>query len=103
MKREDLNYKSNLYQYINSPPIFESIVSDIFKVADRDGNGTIDKEEFTICMNQVAEGFGIKKPSNTIIDETYKMYDKDKNGIIDYEEFKLYIKYILNKIIDLLS
>ena len=94
------DYKSELYDYINTPSIFNSIANDIFKVVDRDNSGEIDKDEFAICMKQVAEGFGLDKPNNQIIDETYRKFDKDNNGSIDFEEFKIFVKYILNKILD---
>ena len=49
-----------------------------FNVFDKDGNGTINKEELIQVMKSIGEGF-----SEEEIEEMMKEADKDGNGTID--------------------
>jgi len=55
----------------------------IFKSMDKDGNGTLDKEE---VLNGYEEHFGIPI-SEEIVDAMFEAVDIDGNGSIDYTEF----------------
>ncbi|MCJ1454382.1 Calmodulin [Mycoblastus sanguinarius] len=58
-----------------------------FNVFDRDGNGTINKEELVQIMKSIGEGF-----TDEEIEEMMKEADKDGNGTIDYDEFVQLVK-----------
>lgn len=55
---------------------------DAFKVFDRDGSGTISREELRHVLINIGEGFTEKE-----IDEMIQEADKDGDGQIDYKEF----------------
>lgn len=59
----------------------------MFKLLDKDGNGTIDKSELrTLFADNAIDSINGKS-----LDEIFETCDKDKNGIIDFEEFKFAI------------
>jgi hypothetical protein len=59
------------------------VLSKMFEAADKDNNGTLDKEEVKAALQ--ALGFTFIKDKQ--IDTIFKKADKDKNDVIDFEEF----------------
>ena len=55
----------------------------IFKLMDKDGNGSLDKQE---VMEGYEEHFGIQMTEENV-DAMFKAVDIDGNGSIDYTEF----------------
>lgn len=55
----------------------------IFKLMDKDGNGTLDKQE---VMDGYEEHFGIQMTDEQV-DAMFSAVDIDGNGAIDYTEF----------------
>ena len=55
----------------------------IFKLMDKDGNGTLDKEE---VMQGYEEHFGVQMTDEQI-ETMFRAVDIDGNGTIDYTEF----------------
>lgn len=55
----------------------------IFKLMDKDGNGSLDKQE---VLEGYEEHFGIQMTEETV-DAMFKAVDIDGNGSIDYTEF----------------
>jgi len=55
----------------------------IFKLMDKDGNGTLDKQE---VLEGYEEHFGIPMTEDQV-DEMFAAVDIDGNGCIDYTEF----------------
>jgi len=55
----------------------------IFKLMDKDGNGSLDREE---VMSGYEEHFGIQMTEENV-DAMFKAVDIDGNGSIDYTEF----------------
>ena len=53
---------------------------------DRDGNGTIDREELRDVMQQLGE-----KLSEEDIEEMIQDADQNGDGVIDYKEFVRYM------------
>lgn len=62
---------------------FEKELWEAFKEFDIDGNGTIDKDEFSLFMQKL--GY---RPTVVELQEMLDEVDKDKNGKIGFDEFK---------------
>ena len=84
---------------LSKPNNLNSIVEDAFTVADKDSNGSIDLEEFGICMKNVSESFGLSNPDKKKIKSEFERLDLDNNGTIDFEEFKRFVKEIINRML----
>ena len=96
----DANQKAHLIAQITNPVTFEPIAKDAFTAADKNGNGTIDRNELGLCMGEVAQGLGVSAPTKTAIDKEFKRLDTDKNGTIDFNEFKVFVSETMIKIIN---
>ena len=96
----DANQKAQLIAQITNPVTFEPIAKDAFTAADKNGNGTIDRNELKLCMGEVAQGLGVSAPTKTAIDKEFKRLDTDKNGTIDFNEFKVFVSETMIKIIN---
>jgi Ca2+-binding EF-hand superfamily protein len=59
-----------------------SSISKKFKIADDNGNGTLDKEEFKKAMSDFRIGMNDKQ-----ISAVFDMFDRDGYGDISYDEF----------------
>jgi len=60
-----------------------NVLVKLFAIADKDGNGTIDKQELAIAFETL--GFSWLKEKETA--KIFKRADKDSNGEIDFDEF----------------
>ena len=58
-------------------------LKSLFEAADKDGNGTLDKEEVKAAL----QALGFTFIEDKQIDRIFKKADKDKNEVIDFEEF----------------
>merc|ERR1712182_181719 len=58
-------------------------LKSLFEAADKDGNGTLDKEEVKDALNAL----GFKFIEDKDVDKIFKRADSDKNEVIDFEEF----------------
>lgn len=83
------NVTNNFYNNENLTE-FEKELLDAFKEFDIDGNGVIDKDEFSGFMHKL--GY---KPTIVELQEMLDEVDKDKNGKIGFNEFK----YLMTKTI----
>lgn len=61
----------------------QAAMAQLFAIADKDGNGTIDKEELAAAMDKL--GFVWIKEKQ--IDGIFRRADLDNNGTIDLDEF----------------
>jgi hypothetical protein len=59
------------------------VLKRMFEYADKDGNGTLDKEEVRIALLDLGFDFLDEKQVEKLI----KNADKDQNDVIDFEEF----------------
>jgi len=59
------------------------VLRRMFERADKDGNGTLDKEEVRAALHDLGFDFVDGKQLDSIM----KKADKDKNEVIDFEEF----------------
>ena len=62
-------------------------LKEAFDMLDKDGNKTIDAEEFRVVMTEIDTEFDAKD-----IDEMVRMADKNGDGEIDFNEFKSVMK-----------
>merc|ERR1711871_14658 len=59
------------------------VLKRMFEYADKDGNGSLDKEEVRAALKDLGFDFLNEKQVDTIINKA----DADKNEVIDFEEF----------------
>lgn len=59
----------------------KDFVDQIFRIFDKDGNGSIDFKEFMLATDMTASGTPIEK-----LRWAFKMYDKDASGTIELSE-----------------
>merc|ERR1711937_1052171 len=59
------------------------VLKRMFEYADKDGNGTLDKEEIQAALYDLGFDFLDEKQVEKLI----KNADKDQNDVIDFEEF----------------
>ena len=76
------------------PPEIEKQARECFKKYDKDGNGTIDREELTKLMTDTAEEIGIPKPSDDDISTVLKETDANNDQKIQWDEFLELFKII---------
>jgi hypothetical protein len=60
------------------------VLKTLFQIADKDGNGTVDREE----LKEALDALGFVATSDKDIEKIMKKVDKDKNASLDFEEFK---------------
>ena len=63
---------STFSEVLSKPNNLNSIVEDAFAVADKNNNGSIDLEEFEICMKNVSDSFGLSTPDKKILNQNLK-------------------------------
>lgn len=66
-------------------PFGQRALSQLFKVADEDGDGKLTKEEIAIAFRSLGFSWLKEKQIEKIIERA----DMDQNGLIDYEEFAM--------------
>ena len=75
-----------------------TLIKPVYQRYDRDGNGTIDKNEFSLLMNDLNEsaddfledGLGANGVGNSTaqtVDAIFNQWDLDRGGTIDFKEF----------------
>merc|ERR1711871_1539463 len=64
-------------------PFGQLVLKRMFEYADKDGNGSLDKEEVRAALKDLGFDFLNEKQVDTIINKA----DADKNEVIDFEEF----------------
>lgn len=60
----------------------------LFLTYDTDGNGVMDRTEFTSFYFETLMTFTDRKPTDEDIDLALNILDKDKNGEISFDEFR---------------
>lgn len=63
-----------------------------FKIADDNGNGTLDKQEFAKAMHDFRMGLSAKQVS-----DAFNMFDRDRSGEISYDEFLRSVRGPMNE------
>lgn len=77
------------------------IVSDLaFDAVDIDGNGSLDKDELTEVMRNVAGEMKVKAPTDGDIDAVLRELDEDFDGIVSKDEFMALIIQVLRKMLE---
>ena len=77
------------------------IVSDLaFDAVDIDGNVSLDKDELTEVMRNVAGEMKVKAPTDGDIDAVLRELDEDFDGIVSKDEFMALIIQVLRKMLE---
>ena len=83
--------------FLSKENSIDIITKDAFRTADKDNKGYIDINEFEICLKDLSESLGTKKPNKENIISEFERFDIDDNGKLDFDEFKKFVKEIINK------
>jgi hypothetical protein len=67
----------------SASPFGQLVIKRMFEYADKDGNGTLDKEEVKAALKDLGFDFYNEKQVNQIMANA----DADDNDVIDFEEF----------------
>jgi len=59
----------------------------LFITYDTNGDGTMDRDEFSVFYRDIVKQQGDKEPTEEEIDATIAILDEDKNNVIDLDEF----------------
>lgn len=89
----DSSKKQELFAKVSSPEYLDPLIEQTFSDADKDGSGYIEKEEYAIICQQIAEGLKLPLP-------TRKEIDNGLDGKLCKEEFKQLIKLLLKEIVN---
>jgi len=84
---------------LQSEPKFDAVVRMLFTRADKDGNMTIDAEEFRRMMFSLADEYQLPQPTEKEVKETMIKVDINRDDTIDYDEFKKFVRELFNKLI----
>ena len=95
----DSSLKKQILASLNNPITFDPIAKQSFDAADKNKNGTIDKQELYQCMKDVADGLGAPLPKREEVENMFKTLDIDRSGTLDFNEFKSFVKDNMIKII----
>eukprot|EP00933_Yihiella_yeosuensis_P054483 TRINITY_DN52949_c0_g1_i1.p1 TRINITY_DN52949_c0_g1~~TRINITY_DN52949_c0_g1_i1.p1 ORF type:complete len:231 (-),score=46.91 TRINITY_DN52949_c0_g1_i1:216-908(-) len=63
------------------------VLQQSFEIADRDGNGSLNKMEFSVLMRRVAPHL-----SGKVIEATMRAVDTNRDGTISFEEFSSWLQ-----------
>merc|ERR1719160_1776227 len=75
-----------MYNPVAMPP---EQVEQLWRAADRDGSGCLDRDEVYRLMEGIRKREGKPEPlTRDFVQKMFKMMDKDGNGRISYEEFE---------------
>ena len=85
---------------LQSEPKFDAVVRMLFTRADKDGNMTIDAEEFRRMMFSLADEYQLPQPTEEDVKETMIKVDINRDDTIDYDEFKKFVRELFNKLIE---
>ena len=69
-----------------------SSLSKKFKIADDNGNGTLDKDEFKKAMHDFRIGMNDKQTARV-----FDLFDRDGSGDVSYDEFLRMVRGSMNK------
>lgn len=96
----DSSLKKQILASLNNPITFDPIAKQSFDAADKNKNGTVDKNELYQCMKDVADGLGAPLPHKDEVEKMFKKLDIDQNGTLDFNEFKIFVKDNMIKILE---
>jgi len=83
----------NKFVDTNDSKFGQAVLKRMFEAADKDGNGSLDREE----LKEALEALGFVATSDKDLDKIMKKADKDKNGVIDFDEFLVATPNVLKK------
>ncbi|MCQ2820021.1 MAG: EF-hand domain-containing protein [archaeon] len=71
------------------------MIETIFKGADSNKNGLIERKEFHNLMVQFNKKLDLPEPTEQETKELMAMFDFNSNGVLEFEEFKSLAKEML--------
>ncbi|KAL7508961.1 hypothetical protein ACHAXN_006021 [Cyclotella atomus] len=78
--------QDSLLAKLETPPqvatYLKTILGEVFKTYDSDGNGTLGKKEFSTFLSDFHENI---QPDH--VSQVFSVCDQDNSGVIDYDEF----------------
>ena len=75
--------------------VIDKCVDDIWGQYDKDGNGSLDKEETRLFVQEtLKEMDDSSSVENKDFEETFKEFDKDGSGTIERDEMAAFIKKV---------
>jgi len=74
-------------------PSGDFALEQLFKAADTDGSGTLDKEELKVALQKL----GFSWMEDDKVEKVAKKGDKDDDGLIDLDEFKMLAPTVLRQ------
>lgn len=81
-------------EQLRDPKFIEACAQEIFKSADIDNSGYIDREELVKFINYYSLETGMKMPSKRQIDKIIDSFDTNGDGVIQLDEFTQFIKAV---------
>ena len=88
-------------KYIQQQEEKIDIVSDLaFDAVDLDENGSLDQNEISQIMKEVADEMGVKAPTDSDILAILSELDEDQDDGVDKGEFKKLIKMVFDKMLE---
>ena len=69
---------------------------DAFTKADKDGGGTLDKEEILIAIDGVARSMDLDLPGKDKMLQLFDLCDKNGDGVLSLPEFQVFFKNVLD-------
>ena len=85
---------------LEDPLKLRYLTNEIFKLIDRDGNKYIDLSEIYSYMSELAKSLNCSPPDLEDVKDIVSSFDMDGDQKISIEEFEIFVREILEKMID---
>lgn len=85
---------------LNNPAILKRVTRVAFDKIDSDHSNSIEVEELTKKMIQLAQEIGVPIPTKNEVKIVMDAIDADGSGKIEFEEFQALIKSVLQSLLD---
>lgn len=93
--------KREIELILNDPKRFKELAHKAFKLADKNKNNVIERNELKDCLVEFAKLTGGPLPTDNDCEVAYKQLDKNKDGVINEEEFQFLTRQIMNTLLKL--
>jgi calmodulin len=90
----------SLQSILEDPLKMKYLTKEMFRLVDKDGSNFIDVNEFHSHMNQYAKVLNCIAPDIEDVKEIVSTFDNDGDYKISVEEFEVFVREIVEKMID---